>query len=455
MLKLSTSVCAVIFLTAIFVIGTGAASYYYYGRPHPTHLRILHTHSDEMVDEVVGGFEQWYQQEYGQPIRVTAIRTDPQTAFEKATTIFRKAEAEIWWGGPLSLFQKAYSRLLPYNLTRKSDMNLTHPYPLMDLDGTTPRWYAASLYGLGVMYNEHLLDELNLSVPLAWTELTFYEYHGNIAMVDPAASESTSSLIMLMLQSKNWTSGWEYLVTLSTQIEEYDIDERDSALKVSSDYLPFAVVPDFYAYERMAIGIPEISFTYLNGTILQPDPIAILNRGTYIDEAKAFMDYILAPQAQSTIGTYLLPIHPDATPPFELSPFDPDFPPTYNYDGTLGEIIRDYYGAWVTRRHDEIGLAYSEISEADKTKDANSNATRYFDLAWSNFTYVGHYLNRTQIENLHNATDGWTENVTAYTGRFVDSAWVEGEWGILSKEAYMNALTNAQESKQAAENKEP
>ena len=455
MLKLSTSVCAAIFLTGIFVIGIAGASYYYYGRPHPTYLRILHTHSDEMVDQVVSDFEKWYQQEYGQPIRVTAIHTDPQTAFEKATTIFRKAEAEIWWGGPLSLFQKAYERLLPYNSTRKSDINLTHPYTLMDLSGNTPHWYAASLYGLGVMYNEHRLGELNLSVPQAWTDLAFYNYHGNIAMVDPAESEVTSSIIMLMLQSKNWTSGWEYLVTFSTQIDEYDIDERDSALKVSSDYLPFAVVPDFCAYERMAIGIPEISFTYLNGTILQPDPIAILNKGTYISQAKAFIDYILAPQAQSTIGTYLLPIHPDATPPSELSPFDPNFPPTYNYNVTLGEIIRDYYSAWITRRHNEIGLAYSEIREANKTKNANPNATHYFNLAWNNFTYVGHYLNRTQIENLHNTTDGWTENVTAYTGRFVDSKWVEGEWGIRSKEAYTNAFTNAQKSKQAANNKRP
>jgi ABC-type Fe3+ transport system substrate-binding protein len=455
MLKLSTSVCAVIFLTAIFVIGIAAASYYYYGRPNPTYLRILHTHSDEMVDEIVGGFEQWYEEEYGQPIRVTAIHTDPQTAFEKATTIFRTAEAEIWWGGPLSLFQKAYGRLLPYNSTRKSDINLTHTSPLMDLSGNTPRWYAASLYGLGVMYNEHRLGELNLSVPQTWADLTFHEYHGNIAMVDPAESEVTSPLIMLMLQSKNWTSGWEYLVTLSTQIEGYDPNEGDSALKVSSDYLPFAVVPDFYAYERVAMNISQIGFTYLDGTILQPDPVAILSRGTYIDEAKAFIDYILTAQAQDTIGRYLLPVDPDVTPPSEHSPFDPDFPPVYRYNETLKEIIRDYYRAWITRRHNEIGLAYSEIREANKTKHANSNATHYFDLAWSNFTYVGHYLNHTQIQNLYNATKGWTENVASYAGTWVDSKWVEGEWGVLSREAYTNALTNAQESKQAAKNKKP
>jgi len=455
MLKLSTSVCAAILLTGIFVIGIAGASYYYYGRPHPTYLRILHTHSDEMVDQVVSDFEKWYQQEYGQPIQMTAIHTDPRAAFENATTIFRKAEAEIWWGGPLSLFQKAYERLLPYNSTRKSDINLTHPYTLMDLSGNTPRWYAASLYGLGVMCNEHRLGELNLSVPQAWTDLTFYKYHGNIAMVDPAESEVTSSLIMLMLQSKNWTSGWEYLVTFSTQIEEYDIDERDSALKASSDYLPFAVVPDFYAYERVAMNISQIGFTYLDGTILEPDPIAILSRGTYIDEAKAFIDYILTAQAQEIIGRFLLPVDPDVTPPSELSPFDPDFPPVYRYNETLKEIIRDYHRAWITRRHNEIGLAYSEIREANKTKDANPNATHYFDLAWSNFTYVGHYLNHTQIQNLFNATKGWTENVASYAGRWVASKWVEGEWGILSREAYTNALTNAQESKQATKNKKP
>lgn len=454
MLKLSTSVCITILLTALLVIGIAATTYYYYWMPHPTNLRVLYTHSDEMIDEIVGDFEEWYQQEYGQPIQVTTIHTDPQTAFEKATTIFRKAEAEIWWGGPLSLFKEARGRLLPYNSTRKSNINLTYSYPLMDLSDNTPRWYAASLHGLGVMYNEHRLDELNLPIPQTWADLTFYKCQGNITMVDPTESEFTSPLIMLMLQSKNWTSGWEYLVTLSTLIEEYDTDEHDSALKVSNDYLPLAVVPDFYAYKRMAMNISQINFTYLNATILQPDPVAIINRGTYIDEAKAFIDYILTPYAQNIIGEYLLPVHPDATPPSELSPFDPNFPHIYKYNETFQAIIGDYYKAWITQRHDQIKLAYREIREANKTKDmGNSNATSYFNLAWSNFTHAGYYRNRTQIENLYNATNGWTENVTSYTGRWADSKWAEGEWGILSSEAYKNALINAQKSKEAAKNK--
>jgi ABC-type Fe3+ transport system substrate-binding protein len=433
MLKLSTSVCAVIFLTAIFVIGIAAASYYYYGRPHPTYLRILHTHSDEMVDEIVGGFEQWYEEEYGQPIQVTAIHTDPQTAFEKATTIFRKAEAEIWWGGPLSLFQKAYERLLPYNSTRKSDINLTHPYPLMDLSGNTPRWYAASLHGLGVMYNEHRLNELGLPKPQTWTDLTLYEYEGNITMVDPAKSELTSPFIMLILDSKNWTSGWKYLATLSALIEEYDTNEHDSALKVSSNYLPLAVVPDSYAYERVAMNISEIDFTYLDGTILQPDPISIINRGTYINEAKAFVDYILTKQAQNIIGKYLLPTHENATNfPSEVSPFDPDFPHIYSYNETLKEITGGYYETWIMERHTQIKNAWSEISEANVSSP-------FYKLAMSNFTYAGYYINSSEIDIIFNETDGWTndDKVTLYMN----------EWRDASSRAYAKAIENAEKSR--------
>jgi ABC-type Fe3+ transport system substrate-binding protein len=417
------------------VIGVAATTYSYYGMPHPTYLRILYTHSDEMVDEIVRHFERWYQEQpkYGQPIEVTAIHTDPQTAFGKATTIFRKAEAEIWWGGPLSLFKKAYSRLLPYNSSRKSDINLTYPCPLMDLSGNTPRWYAASLYGLGVMYNEHRLDELGLQIPQTWTNLTMENYQRNITMVDPTASESMSPFIMLTLESKNWTGGWEYLVTLSALIEQYDTKEHGSALKVSSDYLPLSVVPDFYAYDRMAIGIPEIDFTYLDGTVLQPDPIAIIRRGTYIDEAKAFIDYILTQQAQNIIGKYLLPMRQDAdTFPSKYSPFAPEFPHIYKYNKTLQEIISDYYKTWITERHTQIKNAWREIREANVSSP-------YYELAVSNFTYAGYYINRSELELIYNETESWTnaENVTSYMN----------EWRDASGKAYNHAIENAWKSK--------
>ncbi len=445
MLKLSTSVCITIFLTAIFVVGIAATTYYYYGMPHPTSLRILYTHSDEMVDEIVRDFEKWYHQECGEPIEVTATLTNPETAFDKVTTKHKKAEAEIWWGGSLSLFKKARGRLLAYNSTYKNDINLTcHSCPLMDLSGNTPRWYAASLYGVGVMYNEHRLETLGLRIPQTWADLTFHKHQGNITMTDPAESEFTSPFVMLILESKNWTGGWEYLVTLSALIEQYEANEHDSALKVSNDYLPLALVPDFYAYDRMAVGVPQINFTYLDATILQPDPIAIISKGTYIGEAKAFIDYILTTRAQDITGKYLLPMRQDVTTfPSEFSPFDPNFSHVYRYNETLQGIIGDYYKAWITQRHDKIKIAYGELREANKTKDVNSNATYYFNMAWGNFTYAGYYRDCTYIENLFIETKGWTENV----GSYMD------EWEIASNDGYNNALMNAQESRQAAKSK--
>ncbi|UCE44066.1 MAG: ABC transporter substrate-binding protein [Candidatus Bathyarchaeota archaeon] len=433
MLKLSTTICTIIFLTAIFAVSIAAATYYHYGRPRPTYLRILHTHPDEMVDEIVAGFEAWYheQPKYGCPIEVTAINTDPQTAFEKATTIFRKAEADIWWGGPLSLFEAAYYGLLPFNSTRRDNINLTHSYPLMDSSNSTPRWYAASLHGVGLMYNEHRLVESNLSIPQTWTNLTLQDYAGSITMVDPSESEPMTPFIMLILQSKNWTNGWEYLVTLSALIERYDTDEFESALEVSNDYLPLAAVPDSYAYERTALNIPQIAFTYLDATILQPDPIAILNKGTYIDEAKAFVDYILTLEAQDNIGRYLLPIRSDATPSSELGPFDPTFPLINKYNETLQEITRDYYRTWIGERHVQITQAWNAIEEANMSSP-------YYGPAVGNFTYAGHYLTQSEINAVYGDTDGWTNEgkIASYMAR----------WRDASRKAYDNAIENAEES---------
>lgn len=430
-LKLSKSTWITLFIAAIFLISFVAAGYYYYVVPRLPSLRILYTSSEQVLNDVAGEFKEWY----GRQVEVKLIAIDPQTAYERVTNPYEKPEAEIWWGGSLSLFKSAYGSLLPYNSTNKGSINTTcHFCPLMDLEQSTPRWYAASLHGLGVMYNQQVLDALGLSVPKNWEEIVKIEkYEENVTMTDLTRSEYTSPFIMLILQSKNWTSGWEYLVQLSAFIKHFDDNEAKSALKVASGYLSVAILPDSYAYDRMALSISGINFAYLNTTVLQPDPIAIIKRGTYLEEAKAFIDFILTEEAQDIIGEYRLPIHENAmTTPPRINPFDPNFPHVPNYNRTFEKIIKDYYKTWVAERHEEepsIRTAWKEIKEANETSP-------YYALAWNNFTMAGYYKNRTDIDAIYRETDGWTENITEHLE----------DWRSASKNAYDYATRNAEES---------
>lgn len=456
--KMSTFAWTIVFLIAIFAVSITATVYYYYGIPHPAHLRILHTHPHQMVNEVTNDFKAWYQQKYGRPIDVTLTLTDPQSAFKTVTTGYIEPEADIWWGGPFSLFEEAGNSLLSYNSTQRNEINATcYSCPLMDLRRSTPKWYAASLYGLGVMYNEYALNSLNLQLPQNWSDLLRQEYEGNITMVDPTRSEFTEPFIMLIIQNRiftangvqNWIQGWEFLVRLSAFVKKYDNSETQSALKVAAGHMPLAVLPDFYAYDKMAAYPPNVGFTYLDATILQPDPVAILNRtGTHTSEAKAFIDYLLTEQAQNIIGRYRLPVHKNATVSSpRINPFSVDFPHIQGYNSTFQEIgreiVKDYYQAWITERHGSIKAAWNEIKEANKTVavNPNVNATYYYRLAWNNFTYAGHNTSRAEVDILYNETKGWTENVITYLI----------EWQNASAKAYDYALENAKKSKEAAE----
>jgi ABC-type Fe3+ transport system substrate-binding protein len=440
LLKLPRFAWITITIIAIFAVGIIATGYYYYVIPRQTHLRILYTHSNQMISDVVNSFTDWYKERYGRPIEVTFTPTDPQSAYETVTNLHQNPEAEIWWGGPLSLFEEVSSSLLPYNSTQKSEMNTTcRSCPLMELNQSTPRWYAASLQALGVMYNE-----TSSLKPQTWADLLKEEYKGNLTMVDPTKSEFTQPFIMLMIQSKNWTEGWEYLVRLSASVKDYDDAETTSVLKVASGYLPIAIVPDFYAYNKIQelekIGIHSLNFTYLDATVLQPDPIAIIKRGKYLEEAKAFVDYILTKQAQSIIGKYCLPVQPNATviPP-RINPFTSNFPSVYNYNKTFEkigkDIVKDYYKIWITERHDQepsIKTAWKEIEGANKTSP-------YYDPAWKNFTMAGYYVNRNQIDTIYNETKGWTE--TTLVESYMNN------WSNASRNAYTNAIENARKSK--------
>lgn len=444
MRKLSNYVWTIIFIAAIFAVSIGVAVYYSYGIPKPVQLRIIYTHSDEMANDVVDDFETWYQDKYGTPIQVTLIKTDPQSALISVTHWYIQPQADVLWGGSLALFENASESLLPYNSTYKNELNATcHDCPLMDLNQSTPRWYAASLYGLGVMYDESLLNARGLQVPQSWIDLLGQKYEGNVTMVDPAQSQYTQSFIMLILQSQNWTQGWESLINFSASINEYDSNEDLSALSVASGYAPLAVVPDFVAYDKM-LTYSNLGFTYLNATVLQPDPVAIINRGTTnFAEAEAFVDYIITERAQNVIGKYRLPTRQDITVSSpKINPFDADFLYVQSYNETFEqigtEIVKAYYQAWITEKHDQIKTAWNEIKEANQTRNANANATYYYSLAWNNFTYAGSNMSRNEVDALYNETKGWTQNTATYMQN----------WRSASTQAYSNAITNARKSKE-------
>ena len=432
-LKLSRFAWITIAIVAIFAVSIAAAGYYYYVIPHPKRLRILYTHPDQMISEVVNNFTDWYKERYARSIKVTFTPSDPQSAYETVTNPHKEPEAEIWWGGSLSLFEEASDSLLPYNSTNRNEINTTvHSCPLMDPNQTHTRWYAASLHALGVMYNE-----TGPLKPQTWADLLKEEYEGNLTMVDPTESEFTQPFIMLMIQSKNWTEGWEYLVRLAAFVKDYDNAETTSVLKVASGYLPIAIVPDFYAYDKIAIPIPNINFTYLDATVLQPDPIAIIKRGKYLEEAKAFVDYVLTQRAQNIIGKYRLPVHPNATVTSpRINPFAPNFPSVSNYNKTFEEIgkqiVKDYYKAWITERHEEepsIKTAWKEIKEANETSP-------YYASAWNNFTMAGYNVTRTDIDAIYSETEGWTKNVNSYME----------DWRVASETAYDYAIIKAKEA---------
>jgi len=417
--KLSTYARITILLALIFGASILATAYYYYVIPHPSQLRILYTHSPEMVEEIRDAFKTWY----GRPIEVTITKTSFQTAYEKAKAFTMDPEADIWWGGPYAFFNNATEGLLPYNSTYKSTINVTCPFTQMD-SRSTPYWYAASQSGLGIMYNNYTLNALGLDIPQTWDDLLGQRYWENVTMTEPTNSEFTSPFIMLILQSKiqtingiqNWTAGWEYLARLAASIKEYDNSEDDTALKVSSGYLPLAIVPDFYAYDKMVIPIPDINFTYLDATVLQPDPIAIFRKSKNQYEAKAFIDFILT-DAQNITSKYLLPICSDApvSPP-RINPFDKNFPFIGSYNKTFEEkmkqIVEDYYSIWFSQKHSQVRNLWEGITEVNKTKGDNPFANYYYNLAYSNFTYLGRYLNRTYIDKIYNLTGNWTNTTT-------------------------------------------
>ena len=168
--------------------------------------------------------------------------------------------------------------------------------------------YSAS--ALGIVYNTKIVS----TPPQDWSDLTKEEWKDKVVIPDPALSGSALDFVTGYL-STTGEAGWQLFeeykkngVTVAGANEE----ALDPVMTGAKSIVAAGV--DYMTYQAKAKGEPLDIIYPASGTVISPRPAAIIKTSRNVDNAKAFIDYLLSDEVQEMVAdSYLLPGRKDIT----------------------------------------------------------------------------------------------------------------------------------------------
>ncbi|MBI3886897.1 MAG: extracellular solute-binding protein, partial [Opitutae bacterium] len=197
--------------------------------------------------------------------------------------------------------------------------------PYWDAQG---RWVGDVLSSYGIIFNRDVLRKLGLAEPRAWTDLQDPRYRGQVALCDPTKSSSTAKAFDNLIQQQiylQWDrlaadggdraalepqavrEGWERGLRLVQRIganARYFTDtSQKTPIDVTQGNAAAGMCIDFYGRDRANApgldGRPRVGyFSPVGGTVLSPDPLAVLRGAPHRAGAAAFIEYALSMEGQ-------------------------------------------------------------------------------------------------------------------------------------------------------------
>jgi iron(III) transport system substrate-binding protein len=290
------------------------------------------------------------------------------------------------------------------------------------------RWVGDVLSSYGMIYNLDSLRRLGITAePRAWDDLQDPRLQGEVALCDPTKSSSIAKAFENVIQqhiyrswdrllretgrdrpsletqavAEGWVSGLRLLQRAGANARYFTDTSQKPSIDVIQGNSTVGICIDFYgrgSHQATAVGIDGFSkrigyFSPPDGTVLSPDPIAVLRGAPNPKASLAFMEYALSMEGQKLwnfkTGTpggteryelRRLPIRRDFyTGDFAQYRSDPDVNPyagtnplVYNAAWT-GGIFREM--AFVVRvmcldTHPELVAAWREIIKAGMPAEA-------------------------------------------------------------------------------------
>ena len=152
-----------------------------------------------------------------------------------------------------------------------------------------------------MIYNTTIIPELSAD----WSELAGEKYKDTLAIPDPEKSGACKDFVAGFVNQY----GWEAFEGMAANGMIVPGANKAALEAVTTGEVGILVAGvDYNAYSSMAKGEPLNIYYPAGGTVVNPRPAMIMKTAPNVDNAKAFVDYLLSDEAQNLVAdAYLLP----------------------------------------------------------------------------------------------------------------------------------------------------
>jgi len=263
------------FLVGVLVLGVlGAAS-----------TVVLYTsNKTDIVEFLTSQFEQ----ETG--ITVSVVRAGTGSLMQRIAAESENPLSDVFWSGSVGTL-KAFEQ---YFAEYRSPEDAAIPSEYLSPNGL---WASCMAHVMVIMYNKDLISPSD--VPTTWEDLFNPKWQGKIAMGNPETSGSSYAQFYGILD----LYGWQGIRKLAKNV----IIQEHSSSVYKNVYLgeyPIGITMEYAAYGYIAGGANNIGIVYPSeGTILDPEGVALIKGGPNPNEGKKFYDWLLSKPVREEIFT--------------------------------------------------------------------------------------------------------------------------------------------------------
>lgn len=422
-------------------------------------LRIITPHNQDIRHVFEAAFSDWHRERFGASVAITYLSPggsndivrylkDVYGSYLDASGALPPEEQmavgiELIWGGGDYAFERDFKPLLeplkldPALLAAAFPERDLAGVPLLDPEGSPPKWVGVVLSSFGIVYSPDVYASLGLPAPEVWEDLARPELAGLVALADPTRSGSAALAYMMVLEramadaeerwlemnpaersrpsaeldsnpgyrraiAEGWKRGMGTLLSMSANARYFTDQGSRPCVDVGDGEAAGGLAIDFFArvFEE-EIGSRRVSFVAPRAaTAITPDPIGVLygTRGEREVLANRFVEFLLTPEAQrlwnlkSGASPYVarslrrMPVRRDVYAdrsgwaddenPFELAG---GFNMRRSWTRQLGQLIPIWAAAWMDSKPD-LDRAYRAVLAVADPERRRLLATALADL---------------------------------------------------------------------------
>jgi iron(III) transport system substrate-binding protein len=231
-------------------------------------------------------------------IKVAMTRKSSGEIYAQVKAEASNPRGDIWWGGTGDPHLQAAEEGLTVEY-RSPMLKELQPWAVKQAEQSKFRTVGIYAGVLGFGYNTELLARKKLPEPKCWNDLLSEKYKDDVQVADPNSSGTAYTLLATIVQMYGEDKGFDFLKRLHKNINQYTKSGAAPA-KAAASGETLVGITFLHDLVTMAVGgAPLKTVPPCEGTGYEVGSMSLIKGGRNQEQAKAWYDWALTPEAQS------------------------------------------------------------------------------------------------------------------------------------------------------------